>query len=114
MRFDNRKATRVRLDHRHPVNLMGTDGTWRRSCVLLDVSETGAKIEVEGTLDVLQAKEFFLLLSSTGLAFRRCELIWIDGSMAGVHFIDAPNRKGRKAAGAQATTPAPQKPGREK
>jgi len=99
MRFDSRKASRVRMDHRHPVNLMGVDGTWRRSCVLLDVSETGAKIEVEGTLDVLQAKEFFLLLSSTGLAFRRCELVWIDGTMAGVHFINAASKRQKPSSG---------------
>ena len=93
MKFDGRKALRVKMDHKQPVNLMGSDGTWRRSCVLLDVSQTGAKIEVEGTLDVLQAKEFFMLLSSTGLAYRRCELVWIDGTMAGVHFINADKKK---------------------
>ncbi len=100
MKFDGRKASRVRMDHRHPVNLMGSDGTWRRSCVLLDVSQTGAKVEVEGTLDVLQAKEFFMLLSSTGLAYRRCELVWIDGTTAGVHFITADGK--RKPASAPA------------
>jgi hypothetical protein len=93
MRFDSRKTLRVRMDNRQPVNLMGSDGTWRRRCVLLDVSQTGAKLEVEGTLDVLQAKEFFMLLSSTGLAYRRCELVWIDGTMAGVHFINADGKK---------------------
>jgi len=87
MRGENRKTNRVRLEHRHAVNLMGVDGTWRRSCYLVDVSATGAKIEVEGSIDVLQAKEFFLLLSSTGLAFRRCELVWVDGCNAGVRFV---------------------------
>ncbi|MET4799246.1 PilZ domain-containing protein [Bradyrhizobium sp. LB11.1] len=101
MRFDGRKDSRVKMDHRQPVNLMGSDGTWRRTCVLLDVSNTGAKIEVEGTLDVLQAKEFFLVLSSTGLAYRRCELVWIDGTMAGVHFVNGDTRK--KPASAKAT-----------
>jgi PilZ domain len=101
MKFDGRKALRVKMDHKQAVNLMGSDGTWRRSCVLLDVSQTGAKIEVEGTLDVLQAKEFFMLLSSTGLAYRRCELVWIDGTMAGVHFVNADSRK--KPAAAQNT-----------
>jgi PilZ domain len=100
MKFDGRKALRVRMDHKQAVNLMGSDGTWQRSCVLLDVSQSGAKIEVEGTLDVLQAKEFFMLLSSTGLAYRRCELVWIDGTMAGVHFITADSKK--KPASAQA------------
>lgn len=89
MKGENRKTGRVRLDHKHAVNLMGVDGTWRRSCLLLDVSESGAKLEVEGTIDVLRAKEFFLLLSSTGLAFRRCELVWVDGTSAGVRFVKA-------------------------
>jgi hypothetical protein len=103
MRFDGRKAHRVRMDHKHPVNLMGSDGTWRRSCVLLDISDTGAKIEVEGTLDVLQAREFFMLLSSTGLAYRRCELVWIDGTMKGIHFIKGTDRKGlQKSVGKRA------------
>ncbi|GGI27188.1 PilZ domain-containing protein [Bradyrhizobium guangdongense] len=93
MKLDSRKDSRVRMDHRQPVNLMGADGTWRRSCVLIDVSNTGAKIEVEGTLDVLQAKEFFMVLSSTGLAYRRCELVWIDGTTAGVHFVNADSKK---------------------
>lgn len=96
MKFDGRKASRVRMDHRQAVNLMGSDGTWRRSCVLLDVSDTGAKIEVEGSVDVLKAKEFFMLLSSTGLAYRRCELVWIDGTIAGVHFIQADGKKAPK------------------
>jgi hypothetical protein len=103
MRFNGRKALRVRMDHKQAVNLMGSDGTWRRSCFLLDVSQSGAKIEVEGTLDVLQAKEFFMLLSSTGLAYRRCELVWIDGTMAGVHFVNADGKK--KPASAKATAP---------
>jgi hypothetical protein len=103
MKFDGRKAMRVKMDHKQPVNLMGSDGTWRRSCVLLDISQSGAKIEVEGTLDVLQAKEFFLLLSSTGLAYRRCELVWIDGTTAGVHFVTADSRK-KPASGQAAAT----------
>ena len=86
MKGENRRATRVRFEHSHPVNLMGVDGTWRRSCVLLDVSESGAKLEIDGSPDVLRAREFFLLLSSTGLAFRRCELVWVDGTQVGVKF----------------------------
>lgn len=66
---------------------MGVDGTWRRSCVMRDVSSTGARLEIKGTTDVLQAREFFLVLSSTGLAFRRCELVWLDGTIAGIRFL---------------------------
>jgi hypothetical protein len=35
----------------------------------------------------LSLKEFFLLLSSTGLAYRRCELGWINGDRIGVNFL---------------------------
>lgn len=98
MAYGDRKAERVRLEHRHPVNLMGVDGTWRRQCILLDVSETGARLQVEGTVDVLKAKEFFLLLSSTGLAFRKCELVRVDGAEVGVKFIVEKGRKSRSVA----------------
>jgi hypothetical protein len=77
---------------------MGVDGTWRRNCILLDVSESGAQLEVDGAIDILQAKEFFLLLSSTGLAFRRCELVWIDGAKVGVRFIAKDHKKKTKSA----------------
>ena len=92
------KADRVHLEHRYPVNLMGVDGTWRRKCVLLDVSTTGAKLEVEGTLEMLGNQEFFRPLSSTGLAFRRCELIRVDGTEVGVRFVTEKKKKGRPNA----------------
>jgi hypothetical protein len=66
---------------------MAVDGTWRRACFLEDVSATGARLEVDGSTDVLQSREFFMILSSRGLAFRRCELIWINGSTVGVQFV---------------------------
>ena len=48
MKGENRRAARVQFEQAHPVNLMGVDGTWRRSCILLDVSQSGAKLEIEG------------------------------------------------------------------
>ena len=53
---------------------------------------------VDRPLDVLQAQEFFLLLSSTGLAYRRCELIRVDGCEVGVRFILEKKKKGRPVA----------------
>jgi hypothetical protein len=95
MAWGSRRAERVRFEHRCPVNLMGVDGTWRRSCVLIDVSATGARLEVDGSLEVLKAHEFFLILSSTGLAFRRCELVRVDGSEVGVRFVAERKTRGR-------------------
>ena len=31
MTYGDRKADRVRFEHRYPVNLMGVDGTWRQT-----------------------------------------------------------------------------------
>jgi hypothetical protein len=107
MRGENRKASRVELEHAHTVNLMGVDGTWRRSCKLLDISDTGAKLAVEGPVNVLQAREFFLLLSSTGLAFRRCELVWIDGGQAGVRFIAKSPKKKTRSGGPKTADQSP-------
>ena len=95
MAWGARKSDRVRLENKYPVNLMGVDGTWRRSCVLVDVSATGARLEVDGSLDVLKDQEFFLILSTTGLAFRRCELVRVDGSEVGVKFIAEKKARGR-------------------
>jgi len=85
--WNNRKSDRVQFQRAFPANLMGVDGTWTRVCRMLDVSSTGARLEIEGTTEVLRAKEFFLVLSSTGLAFRRCEMVWIDGTTVGIRFL---------------------------
>ena len=99
MSWGDRKSDRVRFEHfSSPVNIVGIDGTWRRQCILRDISSTGARIEIEGATDVLQAKEFFLILSSIGTAFRRCELIWLDGMTAGVRFVVEGNQKKKKAS----------------
>ena len=45
----------------------------------------------------LHLKEFFLLLSSTGLAYRRCELAWVNGDQIGVNFLK-PSEKKKKPA----------------
>ena len=84
MAFGQRKSERIHFQHEHIVNLMGVDGTWRRACVLKDISASGARLEVEGSTEVLRSREFFMVLSTTGVAFRRCELVWIDEGCRGV------------------------------
>jgi hypothetical protein len=90
---EKRKDRRVVFGRGIPTHLMAIDGTWRRASLLLDVSDTGAKIKVESSLEGLNLKEFFLLLSSTGLAYRRCELIWINGEQIGITFIKKNDKK---------------------
>jgi hypothetical protein len=60
---------------------------------MIDVSQTGARLLVEGSLEGLDLKEFFLLLSSTGLAYRRCALVRVDGNHIGVAFLARQVRK---------------------
>jgi PilZ domain len=78
---------RVDFERGIPVYMMGIDGTWRRDCMMIDVSQTGARLLVEGSLEGLDLKEFFLLLSSTGLAYRRCQLVRVAGDQIGVAFL---------------------------
>jgi hypothetical protein len=93
MGYGGRKSERVDFDRGIPVYIMGIDGTWRRDCVMIDVSQTGARLLVEGSLEGLDLKEFSLLLSSTGLAYRRCRLVRIAGDQIGVEFLDRDTRK---------------------
>jgi hypothetical protein len=93
---ERNRGDRVTFERGIRAHMMAIDGTWRRACLMEDVSETGAKLSVEGSVEGLHLKEFFLLLSSTGLAYRRCELSWVNGDQIGVNFL-RPNDKKKKA-----------------
>ena len=90
---ERRRGERVKFERGFPAHMMAIDGTWRRECMMEDVSETGAKLTVEGSVEGLHLKEFFLLLSSTGLAYRRCELAWVNGDQIGVSFLQHGDKK---------------------
>ena len=93
MTFGLRKNDRVNFERGINVFIMAIDGTWRRNCVMRDVSQTGARLQVEDTIQGLDLREFFLLLSSTGLAYRRCELSWVNGDQIGVTFLKQADKK---------------------
>ena len=84
---------RVTFSRGYGVCIMGIDGTWRRDCLLNAISDTEAVLTVEGSIQGLNLKEFFLLLSSTGLAYRRCELVRVNGTEMDVQFLKAKGRK---------------------
>ena len=77
----------VTFEHPFPAHMMAIDGTWRRSCTLKEVSETSATLRVDGSIEGLALKEFFLLLSTVGLAYRRCELGGVNGDEIKVTFL---------------------------
>src|SRR6202040_1717474 len=87
MAYGDRKSERVDFERGIPVYIMGIDGTLRRDCLMIDVSKTGARLLIEGSFVGFDLKEFFLLLSSTGLAYRRCKLVRVDGNQIGVAFL---------------------------
>ena len=93
MSYGDRKSQRIDFERGIHAYIMGIDGTWRRDCMMVDVSQTGARLCVEGSLEGLDLKEFFLLLSSTGLAYRRCNLVHVAGDQIGVQFLDKDTAK---------------------
>ena len=93
MVVERRKGDRVTFERGIGAQMMGIDGTWRRDCTMEDISETGAKLTVSGSVEGINLQEFFLLLSSTGLAYRRCELSWVNGDQLGVSFIKPGEKK---------------------
>jgi hypothetical protein len=59
-------------------------------------------LTVEGSIQGLNLKEFFLLLSSTGLAYRRCELVRVNGTEMDIHFLRGKHAKKRPGASSNA------------
>lgn len=100
MSEENKGAERVTFSRGYDVCIMAIDGTWRRDCVLNAISDTDAELTVEGSIQGLNLKEFFLLLSSTGLAYRRCELVRVNGTEMDVSFLKGRNSKKRQGKAA--------------
>jgi hypothetical protein len=101
-----RKTPRIGFERGVDVQIMGIDGTWRRSCRMMDVSEGGAMLVVAGSVGELDLKEFFLLLSSTGLAYRRCKMVRVNGDRIGVTFLKPECRKKTASPSARQRTDA--------
>jgi hypothetical protein len=100
MAADKRKDQRFAFGRGIPAQMMAIDGAWRCDCVMDDVSEGGVRLTVARSVEGLNVKEFFLLLSSTGLAYRRCELVWVNGNQIGALFLKQarqPKRSSRAA-----------------
>jgi hypothetical protein len=82
---DQSEAPCVKFERPLEVRVMTIDGTWSGESVLIDISDTGAEIEVTGF--AAELSEFFLLLTSFGSpVFRRCKREWVHGARVGVSF----------------------------
>jgi PilZ domain-containing protein len=70
---------------RHPATILGSDGSSRHSCMMLDVSATGAKLELLAACEV--ADVFTLVLTESGNVYRECKISWRSELSMGVQFI---------------------------
>ena len=93
---DKRKARRRPLRRSAWVALGPND---LHGCKLFDVSEAGARIEVEDTTPI--PDHFMLFLSNNGAARRPCQVVWRNSNQLGVKF-----EKHLVAATAPETAPA--------
>jgi len=84
-----RSAGEKRRMRRHPLRYTAWvavgDETPAKGCTVADVSETGARLELESPGDL--PKEFWLLLSRDGKVRRRCELVWQTGEQVGARYL---------------------------
>jgi hypothetical protein len=89
--INDRRLNAPRVKFEQPLNVlaMAIDGTSCRKCLLIDVSDTGARIKL--TSPAAGLTEFFLLMTTFGIpVFRRCSRQWVDGLMMGVMFEQGP------------------------
>ena len=95
---ERRKHDPVEFERGIDVRLMAIDGTWHRGCTMREVADGGARLVVQDSIEGLKLDEFFLLLSSTGCAYRRCELAWVNGHEIGANFVRRPVKGAKPTA----------------
>jgi len=70
---------------RHGARMISANGSVLGTCVMADLSATGARLQVKQPADL--PDEFFLLLSHTGQLHRKCSVTWRADTEVGVKFI---------------------------
>jgi hypothetical protein len=81
MAKDKRKSVRRPMRYTAWVALAADQ---LHNCVLSDVSDTGARIDIEDSKAI--PDDFVLLLSSNGSARRKCQVVWRQPRQIGVKF----------------------------
>ncbi len=82
MRFDNRNAVRRTLHI--PAKLTSGQDTPQHECVVLDISDTGARLEIAAAADV--PDKFTMVFTPRGEPFRQCKVVWRVKHLLGVAF----------------------------
>ena len=81
MKREKRKARRQTIHHTASILL---EANQVLPCAILDVSDTGARLEAKQPDAV--PDRFDLLLSQNGAPRRDCRVVWRDGKQVGVTF----------------------------
>lgn len=84
-RENRRKGKRVAL--RRAVALL-SDGKILQECLILDISERGARLEIPASVEL--PAEFALCLTHNGTVYRQCVAIWRSDNNVGVSFLSRP------------------------
>jgi hypothetical protein len=79
---DKRKDTRRPMQYTAWIAL--ADNPTPQGCVLADVSESGARLDIENAESI--PDEFVLLLSRRGVPKRKCRVIWRNERQLGGSF----------------------------
>ncbi len=95
MEYVKRGSERKRMNY--PATIYRKDRTVLCGCMVRDISETGAKLEIEVTEDFIASsvpREFFLsftarkeVLSDSLDVVRCCQLVWSKKDEVGVKFL---------------------------
>jgi hypothetical protein len=83
MRTDLRKKKRRFISHGARVVL--ADGSLLENCRIIDISGTGARLEIKNLTAV--PDQFALLLSYDGRLRRQCSVVWRSETAIGIEFI---------------------------
>jgi hypothetical protein len=81
--FGRRKRPRSRFDF--PARMVFGPGARSATCIIIDLSDTGAKLKVLSTQTI--PDEFLLLIGGLGAVKRRCHVVWRAHPMLGVQFV---------------------------
>ncbi len=70
----------------HGARIVLADGSVLEGCRIIDISSTGARLEVKH-LDAVVPDQFTLLLSYDGHLRRQCLVVWRSETTIGIEFV---------------------------
>ena len=83
MRPEHRNSRRCHV--LHGARIAFADGSTVQGCRMLDISGTGARLEVKKAEAL--PDQFILLLSRDGRLQRQCSVVWRSATTLGVEFV---------------------------